>query len=825
MRLKRLEALRFGGLSEARLEGLGEGLTVVFGPNESGKTTFTTLVRHVLYGFPNARAKERSYAPASGEPHARLVFEDATGEWAIERAGKVKGGAVRVETLRGEERPLLLDELVAGVTEQTFRIVYGFGLDDLPSVGPDGPDGTIARFYAAEAGTAVSPVDAEEVLHRAAGAEYGSSASKPVVNRLSARAKELRASLKDLERQMDMVADDQREAIRLEGEVSDLRERRGELDVAMRRATDDLKDLRAAFHEEAESTETIARLRAAQETLERDAPEAPDERVLAARAETEALLAGLSGWEQRVEAIERRRREARAHIQAAEELGPLPEGVTEGPGVRAEIVRRSQVLAEARAAAAHAQEQARIAEARARGFHGEAGTTRGASKAKAANLTWGVLLMVGLAGAIVGVVSGQWIATAVGAMVAVVAVASWIARRSQASSDELGAEARRLWAEARSAAEVAVAMEAHLAQETASWGDWLAAQGLDAFGVEQAAVFDLLDRVARRSVEHRQERVAVEEAAAEEALAAEWETKLRAAARAVLGDDEGTPAVIAVRLRQSLEGAVTAAAQRVEHERSVAELRGKIDEEGARLAVVRQRVADIAARNHLEVDGIESTLQALHADISTEFDGVNETYESAVARLNQLVGSLGTEGRESAMNRTRQELEGVEAQIAEHAERYTVYRIAQQLMARTREVFERERQPEIIPHAAECFRTITEGRYAGIKVPLGEQNLFALTADGAIKSVDQLSRGTADELYLSARMGLIASMRTSGVNLPVIMDDIVVNFDAARRAGAAQAVALLAQQRQVIFFTCHEDTAATLVAASPSAVRIDLARV
>jgi uncharacterized protein YhaN len=44
--------------------------------------------------------------------------------------------------------------------------------------------------------------------------------------------------------------------------------------------------------------------------------------------------------------------------------------------------------------------------------------------------------------------------------------------------------------------------------------------------------------------------------------------------------------------------------------------------------------------------------------------------------------------------------------------------------------------------------------------------------------------------------------------VPVLADDILVNFDAERRRQAAKALMELAQTRQVILFTCHEEIVA-----------------
>lgn len=825
MRLKSIEAVRFGTFSDVRLGELGEGLTVICGPNESGKTTFTTLVRHILFGYPDARTKERSYAPASGDPHGRLVFSDEAGEWSIERAGKAKRGSVRVETLRGEERPMLLDEIIGGVSEQTFQIVYGFGLDDLPSVGPGGPDNTIARIYAAESGTGVSPIDVQSALRKAAAEEYSPSASKPTVNALASSAKALRTRIRELENQALEVAGEQQEAARLQEEIEPLRQRKAALDLAYRKATDDLKELRAAAKEATETEEALASLRSMREALDREAPAAPDGNVLNARAEIEALLAGMSGWEQRIVAAERKRQQARQHAAAREGLGPLADEAADDPGTRAEVARRSQLLAEARAAQATASERARASEARARGFDSEAGVSRRAAKGQLRIMPW-LTAAAGAAAIVAGVLSGQWVAAALGAVVLVIGVAAAFVAPSGSTADELVTDARRMRAEAQADADVADAMAARLAEETAEWARWLAERHLDAFGAEPSAVVELLERLAQRESFRRQESAAADEAAAESALAGEWEERLRVLASRVapaVGADVH-PAAVAAQLRLALDAAVAAQAELEAHAGRAREMDQRLQDAGARLEAVRARVAEVAARNDLTPEDAEPSLEAIQAQSSEELETVSERYEETLSKLNQLLGSLNAEGRDSEMTRARQELEGIEADIAEHAERYLVYSLADRLMTRTREVYEKERQPEIVRIAADVFSAITEGRYSDIRLPMGGQELIAIAPNGATLPTGQLSRGTADQLYLAVRVGLIGAMRVSGVHLPVLMDDIVVNFDADRRAGAAKAVALLAKERQVVYFTCHEETAAQLMDAAPGATRIDLAR-
>jgi uncharacterized protein YhaN len=58
--------------------------------------------------------------------------------------------------------------------------------------------------------------------------------------------------------------------------------------------------------------------------------------------------------------------------------------------------------------------------------------------------------------------------------------------------------------------------------------------------------------------------------------------------------------------------------------------------------------------------------------------------------------------------------------------------------------------------------------------------------------------------------------------LPVLMDDILVNFDDERRLAAAEVIAEFAASRQVVYFTCHPATAEAFAEAGGEHTRLDM---
>jgi hypothetical protein len=88
---------------------------------------------------------------------------------------------------------------------------------------------------------------------------------------------------------------------------------------------------------------------------------------------------------------------------------------------------------------------------------------------------------------------------------------------------------------------------------------------------------------------------------------------------------------------------------------------------------------------------------------------------------------------------------------------------------------------------------------------LGENVLRVDDAEGHSLPVEVLSRGTREQLFLSLRLALAASYARRGAPLPLVLDDVLVNFDADRAKAAAKVLRdFAAEGHQILVFTCHE---------------------
>ena len=222
------------------------------------------------------------------------------------------------------------------------------------------------------------------------------------------------------------------------------------------------------------------------------------------------------------------------------------------------------------------------------------------------------------------------------------------------------------------------------------------------------------------------------------------------------------------------------------------------------------------------LSGPGSALESLKADLAAaDLQSIERALGELDERLEEL-GALRDELRDERTSREnergglmseevsselRMERAVLIEQIAAHARDWSRLTIARGLLEEARAKFERERQPGVVRHAQRFFSGITAGSYEKLYAPLGEQTVTVTGAGGASKQPSELSRGTREQLFLALRFGLIRELGEATEPLPVVVDEVLVNFDPARARRAAAAFLELSRTNQVLVFTCHPQVA------------------
>lgn len=142
--------------------------------------------------------------------------------------------------------------------------------------------------------------------------------------------------------------------------------------------------------------------------------------------------------------------------------------------------------------------------------------------------------------------------------------------------------------------------------------------------------------------------------------------------------------------------------------------------------------------------------------------------------------------------------------LASEVDRYVPLLFARHLLNDAVRRFERENQPEMIAAVSELLSQMTAGRYTEFdRAAGGGQGILVRQSNGLEKTPEQLSSGTREQLYLAIRLAYVQHYCRQSEPLPIVMDDVLVNFDDDRARNTLATLATVAQKVQVLFFTCH----------------------
>jgi uncharacterized protein YhaN len=199
--------------------------------------------------------------------------------------------------------------------------------------------------------------------------------------------------------------------------------------------------------------------------------------------------------------------------------------------------------------------------------------------------------------------------------------------------------------------------------------------------------------------------------------------------------------------------------------------------------------------------GLQSRSIALNERLSAVEDQIRRHME----KRGELIANIQHLALDRQLPGKILELTVIEKKLELALERWRVLAVACKILDHIRSTYESQRQPETLQEASGYLQRLTQGRYQRVWTPLGENTLRVDDAEGRSLPVEILSRGTREQLFLSLRMALAAGYARRGAALPLVLDDVLVNFDADRASAAAAVLRdFAAAGHQLLVFTCHQ---------------------
>lgn len=199
----------------------------------------------------------------------------------------------------------------------------------------------------------------------------------------------------------------------------------------------------------------------------------------------------------------------------------------------------------------------------------------------------------------------------------------------------------------------------------------------------------------------------------------------------------------------------------------------------------------------------EQELSVLLAEARDRLKQAETARQGLVERKGRLLQERESLEAQGLRDNWQQQLAEQEAALHDAVDRYAALALCHELIGRVRKIYEQERQPQVLKTASAYLKEMTGGLYSRILVKMGTQELMVEHRDYGPIGSSYLSRGTAEQTYLAMRLALSDAVSGSR-SLPLLLDDLFVNFDRGRLQGALKVLGHLSGKQQIIFMTCHD---------------------
>jgi uncharacterized protein YhaN len=234
------------------------------------------------------------------------------------------------------------------------------------------------------------------------------------------------------------------------------------------------------------------------------------------------------------------------------------------------------------------------------------------------------------------------------------------------------------------------------------------------------------------------------------------------------------------------------------------------------MSALEARVVEIGEGRFDELGVAVEGLDVADADARLqEIDEKVEELTSTRDSRNQELGAKEAELRSAEADteavEAREEIEFIKEEIRNLVRDYAVASLGSVVVHRAMERYRREHENPLLERANELFARITLGDFVELFVDQDDQAgpvLLGRQRDRKIKRVDQMSRGTREQLFLSLRIAVIERFVETTVPVPVIFDDAFLESDDDRSEKIFESLAELGQKTQVIVLTHRPGQAA-----------------
>lgn len=137
------------------------------------------------------------------------------------------------------------------------------------------------------------------------------------------------------------------------------------------------------------------------------------------------------------------------------------------------------------------------------------------------------------------------------------------------------------------------------------------------------------------------------------------------------------------------------------------------------------------------------------------------------------------------------------------AEQWSMVKVAQAMLQNAKQTYQQKYLTDVIDYTSRYFSHLTVQKYISVYEPTETTPFQVEGADKIRYTVEELSKGTIDQLYVALRLAISKVMSDKFV-VPLMIDDAFIHFDGERTLLAIKLLEKIAKEQQVILYTCRK---------------------
>lgn len=229
-------------------------------------------------------------------------------------------------------------------------------------------------------------------------------------------------------------------------------------------------------------------------------------------------------------------------------------------------------------------------------------------------------------------------------------------------------------------------------------------------------------------------------------------------------------------------------------------------EEWKKRKAKQQELAQLKQEPMMEEANRFSSLEEIKKEKEKNVDVLRKTKEHAKQLTEEKISlemEIRTLEEGGEYTSLLQEFENQRSQLQSLVDEWASQKIAAQLIKQTLKHAMEDRLPQTLLNATEYFSYLTDEWYQ--KILVDEETVRVIHRSGRVFQAEELSRGTAEPLYVALRLAFIKNSQDL-FKLPLLVDDGFVNFDLQRKRKVYTLLKGISEDTQVLFFSFDEET-------------------